>query len=188
MAETNWGQLYDSLEIRQIPGELVFEPPSESNFEKFEQAFEMILPKSYRRMLTVFGPGEIGRRFTIKAPGYANRWPDVDLAWFTTKWRQRLFDNVRDDRVKRLTYFCETIWSDLVGWDPSDIRDATGQEYGIYICIHERDTCDYLTDSFDTFINQICLGEGFREFLGADATADFEAAPRIFTRATYPHT
>jgi hypothetical protein len=65
-----------------------------------------------------------------------------------------------DKQMARLWFFCKTAGADMIGWDPTDIRDATACEYGIYIKVHEATRCELLSTNFKEFIHEVCLGTG----------------------------
>jgi hypothetical protein len=46
----------------------------------------------------------------------------------------------------------------LVGWDPADIQDGRGREYGIYEW-GRGDALRYVAGSFTEFIEDVCLSE-----------------------------
>ena len=176
MTDSDWQAVYESLEMEFWPGYERVELPTESAIADVEKQFGIVLPESYRRMVKIFGPGELGGRFMLKAPGYAEQRPKIDLFSFTEKWRSILPENSSDERVGRLIYFCDTIYSDFIGWDPTDVRDSKSRELGIYICVHERDRADFLTDSFDKFINDFCFGDGLGRFLEGEGHAGDRSA------------
>lgn len=168
MATLDWRALYRSLEITDLEGTVPVSKPGLDAFAQFERDFSIELPLSYRGFISEFGPGELAGRFVFRAPGYPDFGRYADLAMFTEHWRSKLKRHVQDQRIARMVYFCETTYGDFVGWDPLDVRDQSVCEYGIYVCVHERDTCDFLKGSFSEFINDICLGDGLPRFLGED--------------------
>jgi hypothetical protein len=179
MRETDWKALYDSLEKEKRGKEKPVSPPTDRALNKFERDTGCRLPLSYREFIKAFGPGELGGQFLMKSPGYKKYGRSADLMSCTTIARSRLPEFCPGPRTPRIFYFCETIFGDLIGWDPKDVRDAATHEYGIYICVHEFETCDFLVGTFREFINKTCLSKGLAKALHVKP-ADYEPPTRTF--------
>ncbi len=65
-----WQQLYNSLKIVLRRGYERLPPPDAAALDRFEREHGHPLPASYREFIQVFGAGELGGFFRIKAPGY----------------------------------------------------------------------------------------------------------------------
>jgi hypothetical protein len=67
MSQQDWKRLYDSLEIEIAPGTPKGVRPTPATISEYESATGFKLPLDYREFIQVFGPGELGRVFRIKA-------------------------------------------------------------------------------------------------------------------------
>src|SRR5262249_39255682 len=66
----------------------------------------------------------------------------------------RYFSN--PDQIRRTVFFCRTGGGNLIGWDPTDIRDERRRECGIYEW-GRQETMTKLAESFSRFIDEVCL-------------------------------
>jgi hypothetical protein len=57
--------------------------------------------------------------------------------------------------------FSDTIGGDIVVWDPEDVKNDQESEYGIYVLPDDSDRITFLTDSFSSYVTDMCLGSGF---------------------------
>jgi hypothetical protein len=171
-----WQRLYDSLEIHGLPAGSRIKAlprPSDEDLDRYERESGFRLPLSYRAFIKVFGPGELGGDFRLRAPGYPDD-PYADLGRTNAEIRAgftETFLSFFDDpeRVSRMVFFCAPGGGDWIGWDPEDVRDAELREYGIYEIGDEE--MEKVADSFPQFIEEVCLGpEAARTF---DPCGDF---------------
>jgi hypothetical protein len=162
---SHWQRLYDSLEIRELPADSrikALPKPSDEDLDLYERESGFLLPLSYRAFIKVFGPGELGGDFRLRAPGY----PDdshADLGRTNAEIRAGLTETFLSfftdpERVARMVFFCAPGGGDWIGWDPEDVRDARLREYGIYEIGDEQ--MEKVADSFPQFIEEVCLGPG----------------------------
>jgi hypothetical protein len=164
------------LEIRELPAGSRIKAlprPSDDDLNRYERESGFRLPLSYRAFVKVFGPGELGGDFRLRAPGYPDH-PHADLGRSNAEIRAGLTKTFLSlfndpDRVARMVFFCAPGGGDWIGWDPEDIRDAELHEYGIYEIGDEE--MEKVADSFPQFIEEVCLGPGnYRTF---DPCGDF---------------
>lgn len=169
MSKQDWQTLYDSLEIEIPNGTPKGVKPTPAALDEYEAATEFKLALDYRDFIQVFGPGELGKVFRIKAPGYPTLGDPVDLGIFNS-----MFDTLRNDQtalefyerreqIKRLHFFAATDAGEIIAWDPDD-RNADWHDYGIYILLHGRKAPELLAVSFKKFVFDVCLGNGYFRF------------------------
>jgi hypothetical protein len=125
MNQQDWKKLYDSLDIEIDPGTPKGVKPTPAVISAYEAATGFKLPEDYCDFIQVFGPGELGRVFRIKAPGYPTLGFSADLDAFNSGFN-RLRDNPesvgiceRKEQFKRLHFFAATDGGEAIAWDPS---------------------------------------------------------------------
>lgn len=169
MSIEEWQAFRDSLEIEVPARQKAVERPDEPVFDALEVSSGFRLPASYREFIRVFGPGELGEGFLVKAPGLSQTDPHCDLQCFTERTREAVVGNYPgNSRLARMWYFCKTTGGDLIGWDPDEVSDVSRREYRIYIKVHERSTAEPLCENFDEFVGDVCFGTVLDRILGID--------------------
>jgi hypothetical protein len=73
------------------------------------------------------------------------------------------------ERIRRLVFFCREQGGDLIGWDPEDVRDPRGREYGVFR-YGRANTAEELADSFAGFVERVCLAGENINIPGRDAS------------------
>jgi hypothetical protein len=195
----SWKALYSSLKHIPAVGTPV-RKPTDVEYNEFEKATGFRLPKSYKEFAKVFGAGELGNYYSIRAPGCAvegatsfNR--QADLAFFNKSLREKddqlWYAFVKEqyrgdaDRISRLVCFADNATSELIAWDPEDVRDKAGPEYGIYIIIREEDHSKLLATSFPLFIEEVCFGIGYFKLFDESIDDVTDAPPKSFQPVGY---
>lgn len=167
----DWQALYDRILI--IYPEMTYvAKPTRAAIADFEKKCKFVLPNSYCDFIRVFGPGRIGARFRLYAPGYLSTLNyKCDLSVFNTdfqSWNKDLGLNpttYKDEPlIRRLVVFSKTIGGDIIGWDPQDVRDEAAREYGIYYWPYGCKDVSLIATSFKSFIKEFCLGVGYFRF------------------------
>ena len=158
-----WQSLYDSLEIVLRRNNERVPPPDDAALDQFEREHGSVLPASYREFVKVFGAGELGGFFRIKAPGYPPR-GDAALARFN----RRTHTNEEADaglarqpveRFRGMVYFASVNGGEVVAWDTADVRCDRPREYGVYLWSLDRQFLE-LAGSFAEFVTGVCLTTG----------------------------
>lgn len=133
----DWQAFYDSLTISRGYGVPVPKPTS-AQLDAFETLTGLRLPRSYREMILVFGPGEFSVSLSIAAPGYEYA-GGADLLSTSRSYgwdpKEIARSNVSEEQkahLSRLCYFGLENGRQWLGWDPMDIRNTEAFEYGIY--------------------------------------------------------
>lgn len=165
-----WKELYHRLHIKSPRGAPVSKT-SKASLEAYESRTEFRFPSSYKKFVTLFGPGEIGGYFNVFAPGYSNRRCGdlVDFQRFLQKPNTRQsFEATYGNRkfLQRMVPFGNTIGGDVIVWDPEDIRSAREHEYGVWVLLDDSREITELADSFADFIVNVCLGSDFHRVVG----------------------
>jgi hypothetical protein len=174
---SSWSELYHSLEIEaghppagptKFRAVLQVPKPEINWLDDYEVRSGFRLPVGYREFIQVFGPGELGDGYKIRAPGYrlTGQGQDarvfnfqVDLDEFNAHpdWSHRKFKE--PDQIMRLVYFADDSNGDLYGWDPQYIRSHEPTEYAIYVVEREEDErARLVATSFVDFVNNRVLG------------------------------
>jgi hypothetical protein len=164
-SHNRWDNLYDRL-VRRAGFEIL-KPPKEvinSALERVEKLFHCPLPPSYKEFVSLFGPGEIGGYFRILGPaieGFRN-WGS-SLEGENQDLPEYMRSLGRADLATRLIGFSDTIGGDACFWDREDVRDPIESEYGIYVYPREAvaGKVVLVANSFGSFIEEVCLGNGF---------------------------
>lgn len=170
MNQQDWKQLYDSLEIEIAPGTPEGVKPTQAIFSEYEAATGFKLPPDYCAFIQIFGPGELGRVFRIKAPGYSALGYPTDLGAYNSSFDEFRHDPAklgvyeRQEQFKRLHFFAATDSGEAIAWD-SNYHDVDRDDYGIYILLRSSNAPELLAVTFEKFIFDVCLGdEYFRLF------------------------
>lgn len=162
----DWRKLLEGIDV-QCDGQPLPKPTPEM-VDVIAQEASIPIPEGYRRFIQVFGPGELGGAFFIRAAGYgASLAPDVaavdikpfneEIQWGTGEDGWSGYTDA--ERARRLVFFASSGGGDLIGWDPKDIRDQETQECGIHVIFHGDDHTTPLSNSYDDFVDQVWLGE-----------------------------
>jgi hypothetical protein len=173
-----WRSLYGSLDIEVAEGMPKGLKPTGELITGYEIAYGFKLPIDYCDFIRVFGPGELGQEFRIRAPGYPSLGEPVDLAAFNASFDPLRHDESilrfygRREQIKRLHFFASTSGSEAIAWDPDDVRDPDRHEYGIYILMHDLNSPELLASSFERFVFDVCLGNGYFRLRTEDARWD----------------
>lgn len=163
-------RLLSTLELKvSNSGEYALAPTNEE-LDRFESEFELVLPSSYRVFVSVFGPGELAGVFRIAVP-YC-KVASFDLAKEIeshkklfrgrTSWirRQKYAD---PDKVERLCVFSTTYRGEKYGFDPEEVTSKRPREYPIYLLTRMGDAPEKISDTFESFVTEYCLGKQFLE-------------------------
>jgi hypothetical protein len=143
--------------------------PGQKEIAAVERKLKHPLPDGYKKFITHFGPGQIGRYFNIRGPGYGPK-SDADLAALV-----KLFRDLRDtyaelygdeELIDRCIPFADTIGGDIFVWDPSASTAKIGVEYAIYLLADDSEEARQVASNFESFVNDICLGPAFGELIG----------------------
>jgi hypothetical protein len=161
MAHTSWQELLPSLTIlRGQP-----RPISDAELDQFERETAFTLPKSYRAFCTSFGPGELVRpwHYRIAVPGPSDWSEMVELRKFNRYAHTCTAECdeycANPDQVRRAWCFGTDIGASWYFWDPLDVTEPSGNEYGIYI-LYRGYKIGRLAGTFWSFVNDVCLGSG----------------------------
>lgn len=162
MTVKHWQSVLKALNVVDKVGLTLLPKPTDEALDEFEAQSGVLLPQSYRQFIKVFGPGELIWEFRFFAPGYADQ-PHADLHTFNTEAKAPLTDtflrSLKDpNRVRRLIFFSRSSTGDLFGWDPEDVRDSKGREYGIYK-LGRKNYAEEVAASFQEFIESVVLSE-----------------------------
>jgi hypothetical protein len=169
MGKEDWQSLYDSLEVNIAEGRPKAIKPTPEVLKNYTITTGFKLPTDYCDFIQVFGPGELGEKFSIYAPGYPTFGDSIDLATFNHSLHTDSDSNDLDfyqkrEQIERLHFFACTSASEVIGWDPEDTRDVARADYGIYIMLHGRRSPELLTPTFREFVLDVCLGNGYFKF------------------------
>lgn len=74
-------------------------------------------------------------------------------------------DYQQGDLLSRMLFFASTIGGEFVGWDPRDLTDAGGPEYGVYY-VTRSGTARKVAASFPEFVTNIALQDRLDKFFG----------------------
>jgi hypothetical protein len=170
-------RMWENLYQRLVTGEgYEVIPPSADRIEvalnRFEGTIGLPLPRSYRAWVHQFGPGELGGYFRIYAPAVLDsRHPGYDIEAENANWRDPdgfWASTAAPEVVARLICFSDTIGGDACFWDPADLQDEAGHEYGIYALSHGSMDAkvNRIATTFKEFIESVCLGSGFVQIAG----------------------
>ncbi|MCA9117232.1 MAG: SMI1/KNR4 family protein [Planctomycetaceae bacterium] len=167
-----WKQLRASLEVKNVDKPLG--PPSEQAISEYEQAIGLVLPQGYREFLSEFGPGLLGRRYHITAPGNPDRGYWVDLAECNSDFQEGEYYEAEDcddpELVRRLVPFCskeDRDYQGYIAWDPRDVRNSEDHEYAIY----DASGPTFLAASFVDFIENVALSDYWEQRYGSRGVA-----------------
>jgi hypothetical protein len=202
MADQNWAELFESVEHIPPDGDEVPKPTDEV-LDRYEHETSFRFPKSYREFIKVFGPGELGEEYVIRAPGYfrPEKSPKeerfnlrTDLGRFNQRIREQQIknDTVKRHfagdalRVSRLVYFAETSIGELIGWDPLDTRDADLAEYGIYILLRESDHLALFSENFTDLINEVFFGVRYVQLTNPSTTIPKDTSGLLLPKSFRP--
>ncbi len=175
MSRAKWKKLYHSLVHRKPKLGEPQERAAPEVLKEFESTYRLRLPESYKTFVEVVGPGEIGAYFIIYAPGYPNQ-RSGSLEAFLEFHRSPEILKTKVETygdpafIKRMVPFSSSIGGDVFVWDPNDVREKRKHEYANYILPDDQQTISLLATSFEQFIDEICLGNGFSRFAGPDWT------------------
>ena len=181
-----WQKLYDAI-VKTYPSYQYVKKPNSETLDEFEIISGFQLPQSYRDFICIFGPGELGQRFRIHAPGYKRPNHNWDLWQFIKDyrvWKRDFFNTYQAEQHARLMVFCDTIGGDLIGWDPEDVRHRDNREYGIYFWPHNYREASLIATSFDVFIRDFCLGVGYFRFWKMEPEWDLDDEQQSFSPAS----
>jgi len=159
--------------------------PTIEDLDRFEAEFGVKLPASYRDYALTIGPGEIGRNaFEITTPGFPEA-PNLDLTANVRMWKDRVIERKSDEalarsygdpmRARRLLPFG---WVVEIGhgfaWDPEDVGEGGGDEYGVYFIDVDsfgEDAVAKVASNFREFVTEFALGLGYvRQYRGQEPT------------------
>jgi hypothetical protein len=177
MSQQDWKQLYDSLEIEIAPGTPKGVKPTQAMISEYEVATGFKLPLDYREFIQVFGPGELGRVFRIKAPGYPTLGYPTDLGAFNSSFDEFRHDPTklgvyeRQEQFKRLHFFAATDAGEAIAWGPN-YHDVDRDDYWVYILLRSSNAPELLAVSFKKFIFDVCLGDGYFRFFAEETHWD----------------
>jgi len=160
-----WEALRQTLTICENTTLPTLPKPTDAELDRFERDTGFSLPKSYRAFAKVCGPGELAGDFHFTAPGYPKN-ERSDLAALNAiiradeprgpNFETFIESFCRDpEQVRRMVFFCGTGYGDWVGWDPEDVQDLVGREYGIYQWHGKQPS--KVADSFAQFVEVFCL-------------------------------
>lgn len=155
----DWQAFYNSIQIDTSRfGPDIPPKPTQGNLDAFETEHGFKLPKSYRDFILVFGPGELGERLQIAAPGY----PDLGgvVPWDLDTRNKSLTLNSEERKLlepeliqifDRLYFFGIEAGESWLGWDLNDVRDKKMHEYAIWRVV-PRYRPEFDTGSFKALI------------------------------------
>ena len=161
-----WEQLRERLEVKEANARKQAKP-TDATLDKFERDYELPLPGDYRTFVKVFGPGELAGVVRIYAP--VGKKKPGDSSTFVDGFREGidfLSDVFGDPKIiGRAVPFANTIFGDMIVWDPAKKTDEGSHEYEILLLSKERSKIVKLAPNFDTFINKRCLSSEFGKYL-----------------------
>jgi hypothetical protein len=155
--------------IAPAGGKEPLDRPGEKEVAAAERKLKHPLPDSYKRFITDFGPGQIGRYFNVRGPGYGPK-SDADLAALVKLFREERDTYIDlygdEDLIDRCIPFADTIGGDIFVWDPAASTARSGVEYDIYLLADDSEEAMKVAASFEAFVNEICLGPAFGKLIG----------------------
>jgi hypothetical protein len=168
-------RLYKSLETSTSEDDEYAQPPTEAELDRFEDAFSLKVPKSYRTFVSVFGPGELAEVFRITVPYCKVRAFDMvndttahqkrfqgQMAWLA----RRSYDD--PDQVARMIIIATTYRGEQYAWDPQAVTDSRSNEYRVHLLRRSTKSPEVIADSYSDFITEYCLGDRFLQFYDED--------------------
>jgi hypothetical protein len=159
-----WEDLAETLVIQPTLGSPLSKP-QDKDLELLEKQSGFQLPVSFREFVKRFGPGEIGRYFRIYSPRCGKKVSQADLYEYVQSFENNRIALAKcfkeEGLIRRMVPFSDTIGGDVIAWDPEDVTDATTHEYGIYLIPRSDTRVVRLVDSFEAFIEAVCLGKLF---------------------------
>jgi uncharacterized protein (TIGR02996 family) len=143
-----------------------------SAIRKFETDFGVPLPRSYKAYSLIFGPGEFGSYFRINVPD-GRKLGDLAGDHHDIHDWEHGYESNQGQLLRRIIYFSNTIGGELIGWDPSAVRDSGESEYAIFHIERTYEAVE-IASSFPEFISEICLGGKLGDFIGGSGWDDPE--------------
>jgi len=171
--------------------------------DEYEKVNGFKFPTSYRDFIKIFGPGELGEEYVIRAPGYFQ--PEkstreqrfnlrTDLACFNDRIRNQPISEETINKyfsgdggqISRLVYFAETSIGELIGWDPCDVRSNDSLEYGIYILPRESDHLTLFVESFASFVQEVFFGIRYLQLVNPSTKIPEDASALLLPKSFRP--
>ncbi len=144
-----------------------------SDLDDYETDTRFVLPSGYRIFCRVIGAGRLAKpiSYDIAVPGPQASGDRDELRALNAKvnrnW-QKLKNSCLDlGRFESARFFGTDTKGSHYFWDPRDICDSHGSEYGIYI-LYPDGKVQRLASSFWAFINDVCLGTGIPGYENPD--------------------
>lgn len=161
-----WEQLGAKLQVgKGKGGKLV--ASTDAALDEFERSFNIKLPLNYRDFVKLFGPGELAGVVRIYAP--VGRKQPGDLTTFVKGFREgadflgEVFSNPK--LILRSIPFANTIFGDMIVWDPQKPTDPKAHEYEVCLLAKETSKVSNLAPDFETFIQDRCLSPKLGKYL-----------------------
>jgi hypothetical protein len=163
---SKWERLREKLQIAEGDDRKQVKP-TDASLEAFEQLYKITLPLHYREFVKDLGAGELAGIVRIYAP--VSRKVPGDLTTFVKGFREAadfLGDAFGDSKlIRRAVPFANTIFGDMIVWDPTKLTDEKTHEYEIYLLGKETSKVRKLAPDFETFIFDRCLSPKLGEYL-----------------------
>jgi SMI1/KNR4 family protein SUKH-1 len=161
----DWQTLYSELKIYPRYGAKFAAKPTLAMLDAFENEHQIRLPPSYRRYITVFGPGELFNRMQIASPGCPELGELWDL-WLFHQSHRPMDDDLnflpKPEEVRRHlehAFFFAMDVENWIAWDLTRTKDGNSSEYLLYR-VNPMLNVDVLAQSFQDYVETLWESEG----------------------------
>jgi hypothetical protein len=188
MLMKDWGEFAKTLQFRVETGTEPRPRPTPKALDAYEVNSGLRLPESYRGFVLAAGAGMLCRAFEIVSRGNSAK-ERASIESLNELYREpQTPDVLREysndpERTLRLHIFCNClIRNTFIGWDPGETMDLSRNEYAI----HEPQRTygvTRLVDTFDGFLEDHVLGDGFLQYVGGEWDEDDFGPRREFMPA-----
>jgi hypothetical protein len=193
MPDGGWRGFVKTLAFDVERGRTPVPKPTRKELDAYEKETGFTLPKGYRAFVLAVGPGKFVRTFNVTSPGYPKRKRDVSIEELNELYRETQTPNDLNEysndpeRALRLRVFADSERGSFFGWDPKDVTDPDGHEYGVYE-LDRRYHVNRVADTFRGFVEDYILGDGFLRRIGGEWDEEDYGHRRAFRPALTPLT
>jgi hypothetical protein len=184
----DWDDFVKTLRMRVELGTEPLPKPKPEDLDAYEAKAALRLPESYRSFILAAGAGVLCRAFEIVSPGYPAQGrasiEELNDLYRETQTPDVLREYSNDpERALRLHIFCNClIRNTFIGWDPREVTEPSRNEYAIYE-LQRTYGVRRLVDTFDGFVEDYVLGDGFLQCVGGEWDEDDFGPRREFMPA-----
>ena len=167
----HWEAFYSSVVVENADMR-IRQTPTVDHLNRLEAVLGIRLPLSYRAFVRAIGPGRIQGSFTVRAPGYRGATVVDFLA--ANKWQEEeAEERSSPEQVRRLVAFGDILDQYFV-WDTGG-GQQDGSEFPImWVPKRYEDSLIEVTSSFQSFVEDCCIGGSFWPLIGASDASSWE--------------